>query len=348
MSNGNVVDGSVGNIYLENNNINIRNTSIFSNNNENYEYKDDNKKIEWKHYEQISAHLKPDIERVWFLIQKLDILLLVHNQGHYPLIITNGKDTRKEGNEFHGNIFGSFPFVAKVYKNSDYPEFKKIEWLFYLKNKYHMSIKIELFQVTEDNSTTILEKIKFENYELFSELNKFFNYDKSRIFNVLEKILENEPINLIIYESGLINGKMEDIWEFITDFSKLTIVAPNNYFPSNINLNKLVKGQRESFFIKGKKEKGEFSLELEYREERKGWNKWLIICNFYKKNSETKEGIIIIQLTKINNNLCQCIIIQKNLKAQNAEDFREISKEFKYVIISIKDYFDNFFSNNKD
>ena len=58
MSNGNVVDGSVGNIYLENNNINIRNTSIFSNNNENYEYKDDNKKIEWKHYEQISSHLK--------------------------------------------------------------------------------------------------------------------------------------------------------------------------------------------------------------------------------------------------------------------------------------------------
>jgi len=74
--------------------------------------------------------------------------------------------------------------------------------------------------------------------------------------------LENEPINLVIYESGLINGRMEDIWEFITDFSKLSIVAPNNCFPSDINFKKLEKGQKESYFIRTKNGLIELTLEF--------------------------------------------------------------------------------------
>lgn len=344
----NVIINSIGNMSLENNNsINLRNNSTLTNN-ENSEFKEVNKKIEWKHYEQVTSHLKPDIERVWLLVQKLDILLLIHNQGHYPLILTKGSDTKKIGNQFQGNLFGHFPFIAKVNKNSEYPEFKKIEWLFFLKNKNYMSIKMELLKVTEDNSTTLLEKVKFETQELFSELNKYFVPNKTQLFSIIEKILENEPINLVIYESGLINGKMEDIWEFITDFSKLSIVAPNNCFPSNINLKKLEKGQKETYFIRTKKELKEFTLELECKEEKPGWNKWLIVSDIYSKNSNFKEGSLFIQLTKINNNLCQLTIIQKNFQAKNAQEFREISKDFKYIIISIKDYFDNFFSHNND
>ena len=344
----NVIINSIGNMSLENNNsINLRNNSTLTSN-ENSEFKEVNKKIEWKHYEQVTSHLKPDIERVWLLVQKLDILLLIHNQGHYPLILTKGSDTKKIGNQFQGNLFGHFPFIAKVNKNSEYPEFKKIEWLFFLKNKNYMSIKMELLKVTEDNSTTLLEKVKFETQELFSELNKYFVPNKTQLFSIIEKILENEPINLVIYESGLINGKMEDIWEFITDFSKLSIVAPNNCFPSNINLKKLEKGQKETYFIRTKKELKEFTLELECKEEKPGWNKWLIVSDIYSKNSNFKEGSLFIQLTKINNNLCQLTIIQKNFQAKNAEEFREISKDFKYIIISIKDYFDNFFSHNND
>ena len=79
-------------------------------------------------------------------------------------------------------------------------------------------IKLELFKVTEDNSTTLVQKIRFDKQELFSELSKYFNSSKARIFNVLEEILENEPINLVIYESGLINGNMKNIWDIVTDF----------------------------------------------------------------------------------------------------------------------------------
>ena len=345
----NVINNSSGNIFNENNiDINIRNSSTSINNEQykNYEFKEPKEKIEWKHYDQISHHLKPDIERVWLLTQKFDILLLILNQGHYPLVFIKGDNTKKIGNQFQGNMYGDFPFIAKVNKTNDYPEFKKIEWLFFLKNKYYMSIKLELFKVTEDNSTTLVEKIKFDKQELFSELSKYLNSSKARIFNVLEEILENEPINLVIYESGLINGNMKNIWDIVTDFSKLSFIAPNNCFPSHINLKNVEKGQVQQFSIKNKEEVVEFLLELECREDKPGWNKWLIVFNYYKKNSDSKEGIIIIQLTKINNNLCQLTFIEKYLKAKSAEEFREVSKRFQYIIMSIKDYFDNFFSNN--
>ena len=351
MFNENVINDSSGNFYNENSiNINLRNSNTSSNNEniQNYEFKEPNGKIEWKHYDQMSSHLKPDIERVWLLTQKFDILVLILNQGHYPLVFIKGNDTIKIGNQFKGNMYGYFPFVAKVNKILDYPEFKKIEWLLFLKNKYYMSIKIELFKVTEDNSTTLIEKAKFDKHELFSEMNKYFNSSKTRIFNVLEEILENEPINLVIYESGLINGSMENIWDIVTNFSKLSFIAPNNCFPSDININDLEKGQKKKYTIKIDEKVEEIFLELECREDKKGWNKWLIVCNYYKVNSDSKEGIIIIQLTKINNNLCQLTIIEKLLIAKSAEDFRDISKKFKYIIISIKDYFDNFFYNNNN
>ena len=350
MSEDYIINNSFGKIGLEyniNNNIrssNINGDSSINENNNIIEFKEPNRKIDWKHYEQVVAHLKPDIERVWYFVQKFDILLLVHNQGHYPLILTKGNDTKKVGNQFQGNLYGKFPFVAKVNKNIEYPEFKKIEWLFFVRNKYYLSFKIELMKVTEDNSTSLLEKIKYEKNELFTETNRFFIRTKGEMFGTIEKILENEPINLVIYESGLINGQMEDIWDIATDLSKLSTIAPNNVFPSNINLRKLIKGQKETFLFKYKNNIDEYTAELVCKEEKPGWNKWLLMCDISRKNS--KETSLLVQLTKINDNLCQLTYINKLFKAIKSTEFREVSAKIKYTIISIKDYFDNFFSPN--
>ena len=348
MSVENIINNTFGKIGLEyninNNNIRNSSNSSINENSDNIEFKEPNRKIEWKHYEQEVTHIKPDIERVWFFIQRLEVLLLVHNQGHYPLIFSKGNDTKKVGNQFHGNLYGYFPFVAKVNKNIEYPEFKKIEWLFFIRNKYYMSLKIELMKVTEDNSTSVFEKIKYDKKELFTETNKFFITTKSQLFSNIERILENEPINLVIYESGLINGKMDDIWDITTDLSKLSTIAPNNIFPSNINLRKLDKGQKEKFLFKFKNDIDEYTAELCCKEEKPGWNKWLLICDISRKN--VKETSLLIQLTKINNNLCQLTYINKLYKAIKSTEFREVSAKIKYTIISIKDYFDNFFSHN--
>ena len=80
---------------------------------------------------------------------------------------------------------------------------KEIKWLFnnIIDNNYY-EIKLNLFKVTEDNSTVVLRTIK-------SEKNMIYNIEKIKkniinIFSKIEELLENETINLLRYESKLL------------------------------------------------------------------------------------------------------------------------------------------------
>ena len=101
-------------------------------------------------------------------------------------------------------------------------------------------IGLELLKVTEDNSTVVIRELKFEKEYMKNELEMIQQQIVSNItFEEVEKILEKEPINLLKYESGIINGKMKDIWDLITDFNKLTAIAPNNNYLPNISIKEM-------------------------------------------------------------------------------------------------------------
>jgi len=180
--------------------------------------------ILWKNFYQNSYYFKQDIERVWIILKSLEVSFILCSAGHYPCIFLKGKDTWTKGNEFKGNIFGEFPFLGKVRNCLDLPEFKKVEWIIHLRNKY-IFIIIELFKVTEDNSTFVIKQMKSEreteNYEQIASIKII----EKKLFEKIDKILETEPISLLKYESTIINGKMEDIWNIIIDFNKLTAIA---------------------------------------------------------------------------------------------------------------------------
>ena len=59
----------------------------------------------------------------------------------------------------------------------------------------------------------------------------------------MEEILENERINLFQYESGIINAKMEEVWNIVTNFNNLSTIAPNNNILPNINIGEILKGE---------------------------------------------------------------------------------------------------------
>ena len=133
----------------------ISNTYIDSKNEKN-EFKEPEYEIQWNNFVQNSYHFKQDIERVWLITRCFDVLSLISNQGHYPCVFVKGQDTWKVGNLFKGNIYGVYPFLAKVYKSVNLPELKKIEWIFNILNKEYFIIRVELYKVTEDNTTVAL------------------------------------------------------------------------------------------------------------------------------------------------------------------------------------------------
>ena len=81
---------------------------------------------------------------------------------------------------------------------------------------------------------------------------------------------------------------------------------------------------------------------LEYKEEKPGWNKWIIVFNI--SGEKIPKHTNYYQITKIGNNKCQLTLITKYNEHIENKEFNEISKKKKYILLSVKDYFDNFYS----
>ncbi len=170
--------------------------------------------------------------------------------------------------------------------------------------------------------------------------------NENSTFEQIETLLENEPINLLKYESGIINGKMEDIWDIITDYSKITAIAPNNNYIPNMNLKTMKVG--DCISVNNFDRNKNLNIYMKFKDERPGWNKWLILLEVYNadKTSKNLKCSVLFQLTKINNKECQLTLITKFHQPVKTEEFREISNRKKYLLLSVKDYFDNFYSPN--
>lgn len=314
---------------------------------ENNEFIRPQHKLTWKYSTQNSYHFKQDIGRVWLIIKNFDLLSLINNMGHYPCISTKGRDTWKVGNEFKGNLFGIFPFIARVEKIINLPEIKKIKWLFNLNNNNYVIIKFELFKVTENNSCVLFSKTKIDNSEINKKaIEKYKENQPNTLYKKIEELLEKEPINLFQFESGIISAKMIDIWNIVTDFNKLTIIAPNNYILPHVNIGNMKQGEQVPTSIWGfDNEVNEIVMKLEQIEHRPGWNKWLFILLFSSADpKKLPKHTIVFQLTKINNYECQLALMSKYHQSIDTNKFQDISKRKKYLLLSLKDYFDNFYS----
>jgi hypothetical protein len=313
--------------------------------NEYNEFKEPDNGFNWIYNVHNTYHFKQDIERVWAIIKHLELLSIINCKGHYPIVHIKGKDTWKPGNIFKGNLSGIYPFVAKVMKCINFPEKKKIDLVFYLKKGYYFNIKIELYKVTEDNSTVLLNQVKFEKLELKEEIQIFLKNNEIKTLEKIENILEKEPINLLKYESGIISGKMEDIWNFVLDFTKIMAIAPNNNFIPNIDIKSLKVGEKREVSVFQNDQIRYYDITLKCREERPGWNKWLIFCEGSGgRPTKISKHSFLLQLTKINNNECQLSLLTKYHEPIDNNEFKELSESKKYLLLSLKDYFENFYT----
>jgi len=236
----------------------------------------------------------------------------LNNRGHYPCISIKGQDTWRVGNEFKGNLFGIFPFIARVEKCLNYPEIKKIKWLFHISYRDYILIKLELLKVTEDNTCVLSSILKVENVDSIDDIDNIFNYEKNKqLYSNIEKLLESKPINLFQYESGVISGSMEDIWDFITNISKLKMIAPLIKFDGNENFKDSNCGDNLIFNLENQSKKIYSKILVKNKNEK--WNKWICVLQIMKGEPKIPMQKLIIELTKINQSDCQLILLTKNV-----------------------------------
>ena len=313
---------------------------------ENIEFIPPKGKLKWILLLQNVYHFKQDIERVYLFLRNFELLSIISNEGQFPCINIKGKDTWKVGNTFKGNLYKIIPYVAKVEKNLNLPEIKEIKWLFNnIKDNDYFEIKLNIFKVTEDNSTVVLKTIKTEEKGLKALEEKKNIFNSIKVFKTIEDHLENEPINLLRYESGIIKGQMQEIFDILTDSNKISAIAPNNDIMPNYNLKDLKIGEKIQVSITKDNIVQTAEVVLKCRETNPRWNKWLLVVEIFGgQPKKIPKHTSLFQLTKINNIECQLIMLTKYHEPIDCKEFKEFTKKKKYLIMSLKDYFDNFYS----
>ena len=338
----------MSNNIFEHPNISIEknDNNIFLNNNEEItKFVDPDYEIQWKNFLQDSYHFKQDIDRVWAIFRSFDILSILSNQDNNLLIYLKGNDTWKQGNEFKGSVLGQFPYVAKVKDSINLPEIKKIEWIIYSQKEYTL-ISIDLLKVTDDNSTVVVKQIKREKDFPKEISNMVIQMNGDKLYEKIDNILETEPINLLKYESGIINGNMEDIWNTLTDFNQLRIISQKNNYLPNFSFKNMKKKEKKEASVSNNETIKKYFITLKYKEEKPGWNKCLIA--FEVSGGELVKipvHTVLYQLTKITNTKCQLTILTKFHEPIGTEIFKEFSNEKRHLLVSVKEYFDKLDSN---
>ena len=304
------------------------------------------KKEEFIQISDITYLSKENIERIWYIIKNFEIISKLINLSQNPCIIKKGLNNFDVGDVFEGILCSLYVFYAKVLKVKNFPERKKIEIIFLLENGEIFKSKINLYKVTKDDSCVLNYVSKYIpkfGKDILLQI-KSKNKEKE-LFKKIDNILEKQAINLYQYESGIIQGKMEDIWSILKDNSKLIEISPDNkcFLPININNVKVGEIVNVDINIKGNIETLEIKLDL--KEEKKCLNKWIYEYTILNsKPFKIPKQSVFVQLTKINNAKAQLSLFTKIHEPINKELFKKLSQKKQSVIYSLKQYFNNFYS----
>ena len=302
------------------------------------------KKEDWKIMANLSHHFNQNIERVWPYFENLGNLLKslkLDSTIKCPKEIQIGSLFEIEYNDslYHGKML--------KFKNSC--EFKKIEWIFYFDNNEIFKIKINLYKITFGNSSVLDLKIKYipklgkNTFEqLIPEIN---NIQK---FKLIETSIQKQFNSIFQYESCLVQGTLEEIWDILSDDSKLVLIAPNNECFLPININNLKAGENVNVKMNIQDKESLINIKLDLIRKNIG-NKWIFCYTILGgKPYEILKQSLFVQLTRVKNNETQLSIFTKIYESISGDILVYLSSKKRYVLSEIKDYFKNFYSPNNE
>lgn len=343
------------NSFIEDQNVNkFKNKCIIKENNSGLESiinKDINeivnfiKENNWKILDDKTYHFIQDIDRIWEIIQSF-----INSSKTELIQFEKGNKFLNINNFYKGKLLNAFEFKAKLIKLIIVSERKKIELIFDLRNGEYLTLKFNLYRVTEDNSAIFHIKIKsislIEENIISKIQKKFIGLE---FIKIIENIIKKETLFLTQYESGILLGPMEEVWDILTDNSKLVLVAPNNDCFIPININKVRLGESVLIPIKMKNIDGGIEIKLDLKNNNPYSNEWEFSYSIIDGQPfRIAKQTIFVRFNKINNFETQLSILTEIYGKINIQMVKSLKKKKEYVISSLKDYFENFCSPKID
>ena len=171
-----------------------------------------------------------NIDALWLYLKDLNNTIKAMNFFE-NLQFIKGNNTWNEGNIFSFNWIGLTRLEAECIAIKSTSNKKMIIW----KAKGNIGITfyktLLFYRITENNKTLVKSIIsRTENKNELIDFSSSRNYYLDTEFKILKntsKLLNNMKKDIISYDSCIINVNYIKVWEFITDFKKLSEIAPD-------------------------------------------------------------------------------------------------------------------------
>ena len=171
-----------------------------------------------------------NIDALWLYLKDLNNTIKAMNFFE-NLQFIKGNNTWNEGNIFSFNWIGLTRLEAECIAIKSTSNKKMIIW----KAKGDIGITfyktLLFYRITENNKTLVKSIIsRTENKNELIDFSSSRNYYLDTEFKILKntsKLLNNMKKDIISYDSCIININYIKVWEFITDFKKLSEIAPD-------------------------------------------------------------------------------------------------------------------------
>ena len=167
-----------------------------------------------------------------------------------------------------------------------------------------------------------------------------------QLFADIESNIQKKFNMIFQYESCIIQGNPDDIWDLLSDNSKLVFIAPNNdcFLPLNINTMKV--GEIVEINMKIKESDVKIKVKFDLVRKTIG-SKWIFCYTILGGEPfDILKQTLFVQLTRVNELETQVCIFTKIHENINSEMIIYLANKKKYVLNSLKDYFMNFYSYN--
>lgn len=294
------------------------------------------------YYFELSSHLCHSISRVWFIIRDASLISLLSSSTHFPLIVKEGKNTWHIDSEFqckHNDI----EYTGKCIKVKNFPQYKKITWQIQVQSKTMFSVQYSLYQVIDDDSTVLIYKIKFNEKETYTKWNQFFKVEQQNEFNTLiDKInttLTDSSLNLIQYEGDVIRSSLNEVWECFFNMDLLKKVAPKLGFAVEREGNAKEHNVGDIIKITYDNKSKFYLCKITMINKHENWNKWIYGFDALYGQPKIPYQKCVVTMTKVNEDEVHLAFFHEFKEAVDHNKIALLSKDKKYFIKSLKEYF---------
>ena len=293
---------------------------------------------------EISYIFSENISRVWNCLKSIPLISVIEPSLLSQVYLIKGKNTWTEGSEFKGYWVGVSYLSGKCVKVDNSPNTKTISWVYDLAIQISFTKTINLYEITNTDTTLVILKVELiatdqVDYQPVSTENDSYIQLYTNLLKKFDKYLKENPINLTNYQSCVIPQNMKVLWDFITNFNKVTTIS--KLFADKFEY----KGDlyQKGTFIKGLNGPNNKAIFLRVKSVQndpnsKIWN--YIVETFGTNNAVVKQDleISVIGITKETSQLSFTHIFHSTVPKSQLLIFSEEKKKF---LENIQHYFQN-------